>query len=54
MRLVEKALDGSPIAWASLMLTSMYEKIRRYAGGTRYFYFGTVLISLFFEHVPSS
>lgn len=54
MRLVERALDQSFIAWASLMVASMCEKLGHYVGGTSTFFFGLMLVAFLFDHFPSS
>ena len=44
MRLVERVLDGSPVAWACLMLAGIYEQMGCCVDGVGYFFFGSVLV----------
>jgi hypothetical protein len=53
MRLVERVLEGTRVAWASLMLACMYEKLERCLHGLGSFFFGSLLVTFFFEHVIS-
>lgn len=39
------------MAWASLMLAQMYEKLGWCISGTNSFYFGSVLVYFFMEHI---
>lgn len=49
MMLVERVQDGSPM-WTSLMLVGIYEKLGHCTDGASSFYFGSMLVSLFFKH----
>lgn len=53
MRLVERLLEGYQVAWASLMLACMSEKLDRCWHGLGSFCFGSVLLTFFYNHVIS-
>ena len=51
MRLVERVLEGTRVAWASLMLECMHEKLDKCCHGSGSFHFWSMLVTFFFKHI---